>query len=955
MSVTPLSVALAGGRTATIARASRGFPRFVSLRIEGGGMAPYVNQEWAPGLPAARRGASRDSNLDETSVALLAEQALTWAQQTHDAEAAAASSVEVASNVPYGLIQRLISQPVSEAIGYPTSTPEDVVALLKRSGMAPNTVLEWDKRSTDRLVLLDLDFHDAKKPKPTEKELDWLGEDLSPAPWIWWRTHGGGLKALYAPIAHTPYTAVELAAGAAAQCLGTPFVVRCGGTVELITRTRHPTALHNGRPCGPVHETLPTDYFMCLQRFSAAGATEAEIEDVLEEKGFTLGDRLNHDQCLIDPGHPSKSPPVMVTETGLYCHSCAGRGLVGFMSWGSVRKKYGMAPSLADSETAPIVQAVQAFTHFKHVNYLLDVYAAEIPVLYRAPLYSALLKNHHKREDFSADPRIAGVFNEFGFVRGLNEWLHADTLATIGRPLNQADVAILPSVRVLDAAGEQVGMQARITTHTNNGNIEGWAPIQPARFVPIFGQFNTPHTKGDAILCKPRVVQGRKQRVSYLEPERRCSRAEAEQRICDYFPGISLKYVTAIMLAMGCAESGTGSVPMLWATGPTEAAKTTTVRIVLQMFAENFQNLSEIPEDRLDQIFGESLDSSRIILFDDFAKDPEDYKRLHTFFIRINRDAHSYHRLHFGKWDVPVNSAVILTDWRKPEYFINESQFGRRVHMIHLDRLPIGWEKLGRKAEGWWTRTEELRNAAESFFSYFVDEFFPERDEESFEKKMERLGIPRVVDERDSMGEQRDSITDLVYDLVVGICLATPLNAVDERRVGRGCREIGWSSEQHIGKACTLLIATLGNVKLNAENLNHVLEPFKADLQRLFNLRERATFHIKEHGSKTYIRIIQDGFTASTNKFINEELFKIWPPPPATGIPRPQFELKAPAMNGHANGHTNGNGHHAVNGAPTIPVKDFHQFMTPAAPPAPVQRAEFNLPQFPGIPTQKKG
>ncbi len=947
MSVTPLSVALTGGRTATIARATRGFPRFVALRIEGGGMAPYVNQEWAPGLPAARRGASRDSNLDDTSMALLAEQAMAWAQQAHDAEASAAASEEVASNVPYGLIQRLISQPASESVSYPTSTPEDVVALLKRSGMAPNTVIEWEKRSTERLVLLDLDFHDEKKPKPTESELEWLGEDLSPAPWIWWRTHGGGLKALYAPIAHAPYTAIELAAGAAAQCLVTPFVVRCGGTAELITRTRHPKALHNGKPCGPVHETIPTDYFMCLQRFSAAGATETEIEDVMEDNGLVFGQRLDHDMCLIDPSHPSKSPPVMVTETGLYCHSCAGRGLGGFMSWGFVRKKFGLTQVESDDESAPIRQAIKHFAHFNHVSYLLGAVASEIPAAYQRPLYAALLKKAH-----GEDPRVGSVFNKFAYVRGKDYWLYADTLLPVGRDLNMADVSVLPSVKRLLPDGETALSQELVSPHTNHGSIEGWAPIAAARFVPIYAQFNTPLSEERATVCRPMVMTTKKH-VMYREPEKRVSQEVAEQRILDYFPGISIQYMKALLIAMGVAESGRGSIPILWATGATEAAKTTTIRIILEMFGEEFQSLSDIPEDRLDQIFGESLEQSRIVVFDDFAKEPEDYKRFHTFFIRLNRSGHTYHKLRHGRYKVPVNSAVLLTDWRTPIWFMNEKQFGRRVHIIHLERLPVGWESLKRRLEGWWNQTPEMLQAAESFFSYIVDEFFGPGDTENFEAKMTKIGVHKVADEAGSVNEQREILGDMVHELVEAI-VRTPViqHGHDEKRLGRGFREIVWGEGQEIGRLCSALVDSLGDVPKNQENLHHVLEPFKLDLHKMFPLKFRATLDIKDYGRKTYIRLIQEsGALRSPIKLINEELFEIWPIPPG-GFPRHAQRIEhVPPVNGHANG----NGHHAVNGAPTIPVKDFHQFMTPAAPPAQVQRAEFNLPQFSALLPKKKG
>lgn len=932
MSVQPLVVPLSGGRSATLTPAAKDFPERVHIRIEGGGMTPYTEARWLVGSGAARRGLARNVNISDAEADQIAAHVEPWALQAQQQlQVDATPADDAPATQPYGLLQRLITQPVSEAAPYPTvATPEEVVLVLQRGGVEPNTVLEWDRDQIDRLVVLDLDFHDPTKtkPKPTEAELDQLGYDLSPAPWIWWRTHGGGLKALYATIPHTPYTANELAAGAAAQCLCTPMVVRCGGTAELLTRTRHPTAIHNGKACGPTHLSSPTDRFACLQRFSAAGATEEEIADLLDDNGFTIGQRLDHTFCVIDPGHPSLSAPVIVTETGLFCHSCSGRLGYGFTSWGSVRRKFGLTTSLADGEVAPIINAIRHFVHFKHVDYLMDVYAPEIATQYRTLLYSALLKNQH-----GSDPRISGVFSEFAFVRGVDCWLHQSTLLPASRLLNMADVGVLPSVKVLDADEEPMVSQAKVSSHTNNGYVDGWTPIQPNLFVPIFAHFNTPTTTHHAALCRPKKMLGGRRHVTYLSPDKRVAQAIAEQRISDFFPGVSITYLKALIIAMGCGESGAGMPPMLWATGPTEAAKTTTSRIVLEMLGERFQSMSEIPEDRLDQIFGEALDSSRLILFDDFAKNPEDYKRLHTFFIRINRGGHVYHGLRVGKREPPVNSAILLTDWRTPAYFMNDPQFGRRVHIVRLNKIPNSWEGLNIKVEKWWLKTPEIQQAAETFFSNVIDDFFPDGDQEGFDNKMARLGIHRVVDEAGDVAEQKVSLRELVHQLVVGICTTESKNAIDERRLGKGFCEIIWRTQGTVSEACTALVDSLGLVKMNSESLNHVLEQFKNELQEIFHLDAPATLQIKDYGSRTFIRLVEEGIkTHSRSKRINKELFTSWPP----------------VLNGHTNGHS----HPVIDTVtPIEPTQSFDRYREPAILPA--VPAFDPLPNFPGIPTIK--
>ncbi len=209
MPVTPLVMPLAGGKKATLTPAAKGFPERVHLRIEGGGSPPYVAAHWAHGSPFARKQAARDANVSEAELAQLIAAAEPWMTAALEDIAADALPQDYSSEPdlrPYGVVQRLLTQKSVEGIPYPTiGSVEELVVLLKRRGMPESTVIEWSKDSIERLTVLDLDFHDPSgtKPRPTEAELDQLGYDLSPAPWAWWRTHGGGLKAIYAPLAHT--------------------------------------------------------------------------------------------------------------------------------------------------------------------------------------------------------------------------------------------------------------------------------------------------------------------------------------------------------------------------------------------------------------------------------------------------------------------------------------------------------------------------------------------------------------------------------------------------------------------------------------------------------------------------------------------------------------------------------------------------------------------------------
>jgi DNA polymerase len=901
MPVDPLQQDLPGGRVAIFHPGGKDFPDRVRLEVRDQAGPVRVLSKFNPSSKTASRDLENEFLINETLAREILATYWTWAHDVR--EQVAKEEAEVPTKVPlpdfptpyYGLRQRTKHQRKDEANSYDAvNSATGFLAVLKRTGLPDDTLLEWDKDKIEFCCVLDLDFHDPEAPaKPTPDELDELGRELSPAPEAWWLSQGGGLKALYTSTPNRLFTAQEFATGAAAKLLTTFIVMKCHGTIEIDTKTRHPGAKQNGKQCGRVNLTIPDEKFDALARFSAAEATEVEVTDFLEDQGLTIGEMLGHDMCLIDPKHPSKSNPVYVGKDGLFCHSCAGRFGRGFMSWGYVRRYFGLG-NAGDRSLSPIGEAVKFFTHVSHVDYLFKQLLPVLPEALRRTLYRTLLKSTHQR-----DPRISVAMGDFFFVRGLGTWLHADTLLPVGRPLNSTDVSILPSClrfNPYDAEKPLSVSSAAVASHTNNGRIHGWVPIQPYIFEPIFFKHNEAAAVQDVVRCYPRVRTTR-DRVTYTNPKERLSLEECERRIEEYFPGVNLTYIKALIIAAGCAESGKGAIPMLWATGETGSAKTTTITIVQEMYGESYANLSEVEDDdRLVQLFGESLESTRLITFDDFAKEASSHKRFHTFLIRLNRHGHSYHKLFVGKQTPPVNSAVILTDWSIPRFFAVDPQFGRRVHLITLEsRIKVSWEKIGHFVEGWWKKTPELTAAANGLHSWVVDEFFPAEDEETFSNKMERLDIFPLEDEV-AVGEGQVAMQELIVQLVNAIATTPPYDEVAsmQRRIGKGIRHINWRKGS-VGTLCTTLVDSLGKVDrdeekiYNVENLKHVLDPFQLKLAALFDVRSDVSsiaFDLKVWGSAAFIRLVEAGksFRAKDRR-INEELFRDWPPKPTIDVP----------------------------------------------------------------------
>lgn len=886
MPVEPLHVDLIGGRSVELTPAAKGFPDVVRLLFNDGLSGKRVLSDFKITAPTASRVLERELNLGLSEFNIVSSHYLEWSEAMLKVlleEGSAVAAPKVTPN--YNVKQRMITQPRSEALIYDSvNSAGGILSILKKKIEKPDTVIEWDKESLPYLACLDLDFHDPEAvEKPNDDELDRLGYALSPAPVCWWRSQGSGLKAIYAATPNDLFTAEELAVGAAAQLLTTVSVLRGKGSIELATRTRHPGAEQKGKRCGPLVASIPNDNFDVLARFSRAEATDAEIAEIIESEGFELGARLDHSYCLIDPQHVSNGTPIHVGPEGLYCHSCAGRLGHGMMSWGWIRKRHGYSNE-NEKSLAPIRKAFEQMVHVEHVDYLFASLFPALPENFRRILYRAQLKKTH-----GADARVDLAFKPFFFVRGLDCWLHADTLLTVGKPLAAADVGVLPScVRYNEDEGTFHPVQSSISVHTNNGRVPGWVPILPYQFEPIFFVNNEAAENPDRIRCFPKRRTTR-DRVSYVPQKNRMPAERAEQLISEHFPGINIKYVKALIIAAGCAESGTGAIPMLWATGPTEAAKTTTIRVVGEMYGESFQNLSGVKEDRLDQLFGEAMSKTRLLVFDDFAKVPADYQRLHTFIIRLNRGGHTYHAMYVGGTTPPMDNAVILTDWRIPAFFSQDPQFGRRVHLLRLEnRIPIGWDKLGRMAEDWWKTSPELTQAANALHSWIVDEYFPPGDKESFAVKMERLGVPKLEDEA-MAGDTQDAVRELVVQLIRDIAEAKELDSSTQKRVGRGARFIDWKGT-NIGRTCSMLIDSMGKgVSMrepertyNIENLKHVLDPFQLHMSKMFEFSDGISsieFDLKAWGETAYVRLIESGrSTKSKSRKVNGELFKQWPP-----------------------------------------------------------------------------
>lgn len=866
-------IPLDDGRICRISPAKKGFPYRVSLSISRPDQLPtFIEAAWNYQDSRARSEVQRKAQLSPADLERVLQACLALAQRAGDSNAPPSDAPLVR------VLVRDMYAPEESGQVFAVSSPDDFIQLLRRP-FPTNSVIEWPKDQVVTAALVDLDFHGAHKP--TLLELHQLGDQLAPVPRCWWTTTGGGLKAAYWPLSGQPYTAEELAVAAAASLSYHPKVVAYGGTVEVLTRTRAPAAGHmvGGKlvHCGAVNICAADASAEVLARFSQAQATPEEINEVLAKLGLSIGQRLPHSACVIDPDHVSKSPnPVVVLETGIYCHSCQGRLGNGFTSWGAVRRKLGLSCSEEHLDLQPIRDAAKHFVHFSHVWYLFDSLYGEVQPRFRRPLYAFLLKFLHGR-----DPRIPMVFSSFAFVRGLEEWLCAETLES-AKPLSRQAASCLPSACVVVATDEGETVKADqllVERHINIVRIPGWTPLVPCPFVPIYyavGGQRMYDAERQVVYATPMKTYNLK-RVSYVPVERRLSLKACEHIIKEQVPGIDLRYIKALIVAMGHGESGQGPLPLLWAMGNTGVGKTVHANLVCAMFDEPVTSLGSLEEAHLSEGVAEACMKSRLLIFDDPFKDPKRFPFLYRFFLQITNRQLSYHKLYYGSRNVFLRNAVLITDRDSPAYFAQDQQFMRRCYRLRLNHKIADLHKLGIDVKTWWYRTPELEAAVCGLYSWVVDEFFAPPAPMSLDDALSSLGAIRLDREigYDTL-EIRQQREQLIADLVEALVLHGGAKPGDEiaKRVGVGFVEIRLGDNTGISKLCTHLVESLGAVDLTAENLQRVADdihewPFETVPGVSVKLEVRCRGR-----SRIFIRLAQDGLpNKSKVRFVNRDCF----------------------------------------------------------------------------------
>lgn len=544
-------------------------------------------------------------------------------------------------------------------------------------------IIEWS--DVRFLCCLDIDYHNLPMDnRPTIRALRKIIDRIKCQPFCWHPSHGNGAKLYY--VYKPGFQADELASIAGLQ-----WTQEDGqATFDLTKSTRHPhfPRLRDFRapPCSKDHDiyyVFGSSDVTYLKRILTSEIEQTEIDAVLQEKGWRLGQMLPHSECLIQPSNSHKEN-VFVGETGLYCHHCASKGL----GFGDRPGYYSYARMIGGSDNRMLTM-VRNFVHLDHARVVLQNLYPTVAEKTLTTIYKCLLKIVHSYDD----PRIPRAMTAGkGYVRSNGEWRTLDGSASVEKGL-AAFVNSLPCTMIPTDKGFAKNVSA-ITALSNTGNLDqyGYQSITFIRGCRIYGQF-LPYGNDEIIRtvvrrefdnCKP----------NYESITQRMPIKEAWSLIESEFPGIDRSYLQLLICAKGSSEGRLAQCPFLLVTGPSSAGKSTTVHIAAGICGDKADEPTYSPfPDRFRQNLMESAANSEFVVINEVFKEAMRMRLSPTQaldpMLTLTEDSRS-HKMYVGPKAFGRLPIFVLTDINIPQEVKEDVQLARRFTFYQL-RNRINW------------------------------------------------------------------------------------------------------------------------------------------------------------------------------------------------------------------------------------------------------------------------
>lgn len=613
---------------------------------------------------------------------------------------------------PFVITLRVRDQPAARARLITGKSPVDALKrALNAKNVAADALMTW-RPGREHLVALDIDPAPEAR-LPADYDVGILFPAHLPRPAAAWRTHGGGVRAIFVATelrlrdgeVIAEVSALEAAAG---WLFLAPLAGLGRSVVELKADSRHP---HSTRPeggmCGPVTWFGQQPCVISVRGSgTAADVSASAIAEWCAAEGVRFG-RYATSECPIPActltRKTSGNPPIEVNDVGMHCHRCKRH-----VAWSAL---------LLGRGRHQLSDAAEHFVHFEHQIHVLRAMRPGVADdhLFRAAWRLTLLAVHGhalvaergaevEDEDEDDGPRVAkrvalaaasGVNMLVRAVGG--SWLQAGTLAA-RTTMTARTVRGLPWVQRAEQIDEALDTVA----------LAGFTPIHVINAQALLPPYFSP--PDGAIVARRRASGLIQTPVNVARPPSEGEVARARRVLDRRFPGINHAYLDSLIVAGLHAQHARGQPPFIVVTGRTGAAKTATIEIAAAALGTSTASV-KLDESRVTgRDIGLALEhGAGFILIDEIGRARDPFQRLDAVLKlgeRIRFDAKFRNEV-----ERPMNAAIVLAGSSIPHALSRSPEMARRALGLRLVNKAPGWhrEHLSRVRDD-----EELREALDA-------------------------------------------------------------------------------------------------------------------------------------------------------------------------------------------------------------------------------------------------
>lgn len=591
---------------------------------------------------------------------------------------------------------------------------------------AREPILEWMDK--DRLCCLDIDYHDLEMgDRPDTAELTSIVDRIKPQPLAYHASHGRGCKLYY--LAKPGFTATELAAVAGISWI----TIDPRATFDLIKSTRHPCYPRSrddtAAPCNGIEDIAflyGTGDLATVRKLLLADVEYNDVEEWLSDKGWSIGQTLQHKDC---PIHPTDDPKenVFIGDKGVFCHRCYARG------YGGSTPGFVSYASLVGTVDSRLTTMVKHFCHLTHARIVLSNIYCNVPLKLLDDVYCVMLKVVHGPED----QRIPiAMKSGVGFVRIKGQWVTEDGRESL-TDSKMSFINSLPATKYVVRGGKEAGKLMpdvnKVVAFSNAGDLQdyGYPDVSFLRGCKIYGQFQSYRDNENV---KVVIRSEFKNNVpQYIPLSRRMPIEDAWRLVESEFPGVDRNYIKLLISAKGASEGRLAQCPFLLVCGPSGAGKSTTVHIASGICGDKADEpIFTANVERFRQSLMDSAKNSGFVCINEVFKMAEHARMSYTQaldpMLSLTEDSRS-HVLYVGSVAFGRLPVFVCTDINVPQEVEADRQLARRFTFYRLNNENFWQDTLVRKQ----IRPHELRllsydhNAAcDSILSSIIDEFFQE-------------------------------------------------------------------------------------------------------------------------------------------------------------------------------------------------------------------------------------